>query len=850
MASVTANRGASKKIYYEGWLDKKSPSGIRGFRKWQKRWFQIHEKAIVYMKNQGDEKQLGQIPLQQIVECEYLPDKRIGCRFDIRVKNLRVYSLNGETIDSSKAWVAAVKENVNRCKSANDPDKVGSATKEAAVKLTRLQLGMLRAKTGIDPHKVTTPAEQKAMLTIKMQYETDADVLRFVLHHLMDYKNGYFDFDMTDEKDDALDVEDIKVDEKTGLPPSPPPAGSTAAAAAVADTTPAVRRCRVEICNAPCKGDTDYCEWHQNKRHKTIPIAQPKGLGNHPGMSPALMASMAARNNAAAGGPISGANTASESKAVTQLKPEEIKGMNDMLHSKEFIRHVCAVFIAADRTAHGLAVRLLWVLFRGIMNKADAAKEFAQFMEIHCSGVKFNMEIKNALLAILLQTPAKVVDTTDKLTVSFYMPVHNPSTWQALLVALKISDFPTRKAALEDVNTILHDNFENCRSLRRNEKWQSWIYEILTDVPKNKNADAVLKTVFAYCINVVTLIHYQYFMKKPYFAEVLMSSLYRLHNFGASSSECQRVGGTMLAALSSKLGAQHKNFSSDKDAVDWKNLYSLTRIIRKFVFQSAWWQSGNTAWEADAPGAPAVAPTAAVDPAASPVKVVPKMIKHEFVLSRARVAKGDRTFDDSPMEPTEQGLHWTDEGKAADVALVVKVADLFKALRLHDYNPDLNPNMAPKEKEFIQTAVREFEFWEDSKKFLETVQLVDIEDRKLISYRKMGHFCEEWLASRSRSGRQSLLNDIDNILKDRAKADAKIATKKEALRAQSMTTPATAPTAAGTAADPTAAAVASPVAAASLPAADAPISAGVDMTELPPHLRQLQKQMSSLPAAT
>jgi hypothetical protein len=29
----------------------------------------------------------GQIPLQQIVDCEYLPDKRIGCRFDIRVRS-------------------------------------------------------------------------------------------------------------------------------------------------------------------------------------------------------------------------------------------------------------------------------------------------------------------------------------------------------------------------------------------------------------------------------------------------------------------------------------------------------------------------------------------------------------------------------------------------------------------------------------------------------------------------------------------------------------------------------------------------------------------------------------------
>jgi hypothetical protein len=106
-----------------------------------------------------------------------------------------------------------------------------------------------------------------------------------------------------------------------------------------------------------------------------------------------------------------------------------------------------------------------------------------------------------------------------------------------------------------------------------------------------------------------------------------------------------------------------------------------------------------------------------------------------FVLNRARVAKNDRTFDDTALEITDHGLHWTDDGKGADVALVVKVADLFKALRIHEYNPDLNPNMNPKEKEFIQNAVREFEFWEDCKKFIEIIVRDDIEERRLLSYR-------------------------------------------------------------------------------------------------------------------
>jgi hypothetical protein len=54
-----------------------------------------------------------------------------------------------------------------------------------------LQLLLLRAKSGVDPTKAATPVEQKAMLTIKMQYPTDADVLWYILHTIMDYKSGH-----------------------------------------------------------------------------------------------------------------------------------------------------------------------------------------------------------------------------------------------------------------------------------------------------------------------------------------------------------------------------------------------------------------------------------------------------------------------------------------------------------------------------------------------------------------------------------------------------------------------------------------------------------------------------------
>src|SRR4051794_15489467 len=105
--------------------------------------------------------------------------------------------------------------------------------------------------------------------------------------------------------------------------------------------------------------------------------------------------------------------------------------------------------------AHGYAVRVMWCVFRGIYGQAEAASQFAgqlipflaprpdsfftrfssvsavllsascaAYVDIHASAAKFNMEIKNALLCILLLTPAKMLTQQDKLTISFYMPVH------------------------------------------------------------------------------------------------------------------------------------------------------------------------------------------------------------------------------------------------------------------------------------------------------------------------------------------------------------------------------------------------------------------------------------------
>ena len=137
------------------YLQKKSPAGIKGFRHWQKRsardllsstklilhsYFQFTRKSkesdksfLRYYKSHEDMKLISTIPIARVVrvrlllECaamrcyrssllirslcdclqvQLLPQKRTGCRFDIKMDNSRVYALDASSKKEAKAWCA------------------------------------------------------------------------------------------------------------------------------------------------------------------------------------------------------------------------------------------------------------------------------------------------------------------------------------------------------------------------------------------------------------------------------------------------------------------------------------------------------------------------------------------------------------------------------------------------------------------------------------------------------------------------------------------------------------------------------------------------------------------------
>lgn len=90
--------------------------GFRGIRPWLKRFFVLSVKYIGVYKRESDVKKgispINVWPCQDVLKVEYFPDKRLGCRFNISLKEdleIQVLELDGPNIKEARRWVRKVK---------------------------------------------------------------------------------------------------------------------------------------------------------------------------------------------------------------------------------------------------------------------------------------------------------------------------------------------------------------------------------------------------------------------------------------------------------------------------------------------------------------------------------------------------------------------------------------------------------------------------------------------------------------------------------------------------------------------------------------------------------------------
>lgn len=811
------------RIIKEGFLHKKSPKGIKGFRQWQKRYFVIDTKNIRYYKG-FDGKPVGfggDIPLLEIQNVEFLPDRRIGCRFDIKVRNHRTYCLHGDTPDEVIDWIKAIHRAIEIAKQDNVETKQESILDDK--KYSQLQLEFFRCKFGeslLKTEQRNESEERKLLARIDDEFGTDRAVLEYLLTYILNPRAKLLDYDLKSEtlSNDEKSSDDI--DPLQFITDNNTPVEGLFKQIMRSERLPPERfeaiKSEFDTLSIVTVGDlVRNDDWHRLQ----VPSRFKKSLIQ------CIDAFKKQKKQSR--------NQSSMHHTGQRTQKQSKQKVAEMLKSRGIVRTILTVFRSTDEQAKGLAVRTLWATLR-VQHKNEtlyprnekANSQFISYISIYCEGQSFTKSIKDHIFALLLSTPGEVTQKLEPAgDIALKLPVKMHSMWQPLFAALKNSNLDIRKEALTDISSLLHGSPGNCESLRTagrwgiskkdkegEAEWQTWIYKLYTDIPKaSKNVDPI-KSVYGLTTLLLNRIHVQYFMNShpaaqpsnahpTLFSEILTNSIKMLHLFGGANTECQVICSTMLTALVNSIKFQKKNFcqSDPQEAVEWQNLMHLSTIYRHYVFQTAYWQTnldpnfkgGNTLmtpietgptddWGDQEEGLGEQGGDGEEGfnqgwPRQARGNTMDSTHKNSFdgddfmneagdiyVLYPYKPAKYERRWD-SETVITDFGIHWDEDGNAADKVLLDKLCDLFKALGVAKLDLDLMGDISKEEKAFRTLGKKEFEFWDDSRDFITLIKRQDISEKKMITYRKFSHITQEYLNHPSGKGRKKVIKLLGKI---------------------------------------------------------------------------------------
>lgn len=739
-------------VVIEGILQKKTPGGLKGFKPWQKRYFVVTTKAITYHKTKGDEPK-GRIPILEIKKVEYLPDKQMGARFDIIAKNGRVYSLHSECEEDTHIWVNAIRQAVLWAKKEVQCDeKKQSILDDTNKKYSSFQKLFFDAK--FTPELMTKNKEkEKVQASILKEIESDFpgdyNVLKFLLHHIFNPDKKYFTYDRADEADAGFAGSDSVEHVLDVLKENGKISG-------------AERNESLQILQNSMITDVWELIPPRSGDLSEIPLAIPKKIV-------AILQDIIEKLEK---------DTKNTTRKVNQLviegtRSEEEKVLDRIaqtMFDPAFIRNLVLVFSSREVDAHGLAVRALWAFYHGTESRSMANEKFCKMIGIHCDKSNLSVSTKDALMSILLLGHDVIMNIEPLGNIGFHRKVKCPAAFGALFAALKESDLEIRKLALADVTALLYENLGNCELIVKGNPWQAWMLSLLLDITKKDKNEEPYKTCYAFLINNVTLVLYQYFLQSENFPKVLNSTMLRLHHFGGSNLECNMITSTLLGALVNKLAAQKSQFGTDYKRTEWPNLFELLAVIKKYIFKTAYWQSnpllglvldkveGQDDGERD---------VFIVPP--SPINAVLNMDESDFVLMKARPVKGERTWNSEGMghdaEIKDFGLHWKpcDTGPCTDVELAKKTHQLFVKLGVDKFDAELSRDIDKTDKEYLILLEQQAMFWEDVHKFLNLHNRADIARKRLFTYRKLSFMCQTFMNAESRSTREREITKLNRL---------------------------------------------------------------------------------------
>ncbi len=149
-----------------------------------------------------------------------------------------------------------------------------------------------------------------------------------------------------------------------------------------------------------------------------------------------------------------------------------------------------------------------------------------------------------------------------------------------LFAIMEGSPYHSRVVTLKSVNALFLQNPANCELIRKTSFWQHWLFSLLTDLNfhdvfagskdmsllENLTVHAnssLLKQVYAYTMNVFTMIHHDAFLTlpSPQFYTALCSSIDSVPSFAGQNIKSQAIARCLLAAVATYVVTPHLSSS-------------------------------------------------------------------------------------------------------------------------------------------------------------------------------------------------------------------------------------------------------------------------------------------------
>lgn len=753
----------------EGWLKKKCKHGPKGFKVWQKRFFRITNKIITYAKG-SDTPVLGRIKPQSIHSMVLLSQKRMGARFDITAEDGRVYSLDTEQQAISMQWLNAFYQAVEMASSA----VAGQGQTERIVdpsNFSQFQLlffdaffgadNMMQSSETKDDDERKKDMEKCIIEFIEARFKTDRDVLTYLLNHVLDPAKGHFKFDFSDDsfKDAVVEPE--------GIPKKKTYANSKIELSfcmSIVDM--------LDIMGGPLGFDvSDLAETFYTAgigdMETLLDADVPDGI---PEEIATILTEAVERLRSRRG-------------IVAVSEEEGLKNVVDLVPTMEFARRLKLIFDEKDTPDHNLALRVVWAMYFGLHPPKKALSEFKTFVKVSLEG-HLSVTAKDTLVALLLSTPVEVVQKLQNPTgISFNMQIKSAYMWEPFIQALAKSNMQTRKDALQDVATLLHENMTNATLLMRNPEWQFFFYDLVTDMSEEERKEEPTKTAYALTINGLTLVHYECFKADTQsFNSTIEGSISMLHHFAGQSDKGQKVGTSIFAALLAKLAYAKRLFPTvDQNNVTWQNLMNLSNFARRFVLTTAWWADDpflgvQTADNDDDLNMEEFSAISTEHELVDEFPAIEMPIMYEHGQPRPEsdgpimdkvLTRGEQDLkliwlcDEKTLNIKRYGLHWDDPNAngaqpCADMIIVDRMLLLFKSLKIDKF--DANESAVGMEKDEAASGkvfFKLFEYWEDVKELLSLADRVHLLNGRY-SYRRLSFMIKTFLSETTRAGRKKV----------------------------------------------------------------------------------------------